>query len=172
MTALQMQLYGLVDELLGVLDEELEQIKFSLDYLDRLRAAVIRRNEDELKGLLESVKDQSPRTALESKRTAICNKLALVLGCCSISQMNLSKLRANLPDERAAVVAQKQQEVIEYVEKLNRDVTSTGLLLKECSRLNNSLLRKMFGNGSETVTYNVRGKAKWEAQRGVVSMRL
>ena len=66
--------------------------------------------------------------------------------------MNLSKLRANLPDERSAVVTQKQQEVVEYVEKLNREVTSTGLLLKECSRLNNSLLRKLFGNGSETVT--------------------
>ena len=171
MTAQQMQLYGLVDELLGVLDEELEQIKLSLDYLDRLRAAVIRRNEDELKGLLESVTDQSPRKAVESKRVAICNKLALVLGC-SVSQVNLSKLRANLPDERSAVVAQKQQEVIEYVEKLNRDVTSTGLLLKECSRLNNSLLRKLFGNGSETVTYNVQGKARWEAQRGIVSMRL
>ncbi len=171
MTAMQIQLYGLVDELLGVLDEEVEQIRVSLDYLDRLRAAVIKRHEDELKDLLGSVTGQSGRRAVESKRTAVCNKLALVL-VCSISQMNLSKLRANLPDERAAVVAQKQQEVIEYVEKLNREVTSTGLLLKECSRLNNSLLRKLFGNGSETVTYNVRGKARWEAQRGVVSMRL
>ncbi len=171
MTAQQIRLYGLVDELLGVLDEEVEQIKVSLDFLDRLRAAVIKRHEDELKGLLEAVTDESGRRALESKRAAICNKLALVLGC-SVSQMNLSKLRANLPDERSAVVAQKQQEVVEYVEKLNREVTSTGLLLKECSRLNNSLLRKLFGNGSETVTYNVRGKARWEAQRGVVSMRL
>ena len=171
MTAQQMQLYGLVDELLGVLDEEVEQIKASLDYLDRLRAAVIKRQEDELKDLLGTVTDQNGRKAVESKRIAVCNKLALVLGC-SISQMNLSKLRANLPDERSAVVAQKQQEVVEYVEKLNREVTSTGLLLKECSRLNNSLLRKLFGNGSETLTYNVRGKARWEAQRGVVSMRL
>jgi flagellar biosynthesis/type III secretory pathway chaperone len=171
MTTQQIRLYGLVDELLGVLDDQVEQIKVSMDYLDRLRAAVIKRQEDELKGLLETVTDESGRKAVESKRTAICNKLALVLGC-SVSQINLSKLRANLPDERSAVVAKKQQEVIEYVEKLNREVTSTGLLLKECSRLNNSLLRKLFGNGSETVTYNVRGKARWEAQRGVVSMRL
>ena len=171
MSTQQIRLYELVDELLGVLDEEVEQIKVSLDYLDRLRSAVIRRHEDELKGLLEAVTDESGRRAVESKRIAICNKLALVLGC-SISQMNLSKLRANLPDERSAVVAQKQQEVVEYVEKLNREVTSTGLLMKECSRLNNSLLRKLFGNGSETLTYNVRGKTRWEAQRGVVSMRL
>ncbi len=171
MSTQQIRLYELVDELLGVLDEEVEQIKLSLDYLDRLRAAVIKRQEDELKDLLGTVTDQNGRKAVESKRIAVCNKLALVLGC-SISQMNLSKLRANLPDERSAVVAQKQQEVVEYVEKLNREVTSTGLLLKECSRLNNSLLRKMFGNGSENLTYNVRGKARWEAQRGVVSMRL
>ncbi len=171
MSTQQILLYGLVDELLDVLDEDLEQIKVSLDFLDRLRAAVIKRQEDELKGLLEVVADESGRKALESKRAAICNKLALVLGC-SVSQMNLSKLRANLPDERSVVVARKQQEVVEYVEKLNREVTSTGLLLKECSRLNHSLLRKLFGNGSETVTYNVRGKARWEAQRGVVSIRL
>jgi len=165
-----MRLYELVDELLSVLDEEIEQIKLSLDYINRLRAAVIKRQEDELKELLASIADESGRAALESKRDAIRNKLALVLGC-RTEQVNLSKLRANLPDERAAVVALKQQETVEYLEKLNRDVTSTGLLLKECSRLNNTLLRKMFG-GSETVTYNDQGKTRWQPQRGVVSMRL
>jgi len=171
MTAQQIRLYALTDELLGVLDEEIERIKINLDYINRLRAAVIKRQEDELKSMLESVADESGRAALESKRTVICNKLALVLGC-GPGQVNLSKLRANLPAERAAIVAQKQQETSEYVEKLNRDVTATALLLKECSRLNNTLLRKMFGGSGDTVTYNVRGKAKWQPQRGVVSMRL
>ena len=59
MSTQQIRLYELVDELLGVLDEEVEQIKASLDYLDRLRAAVIKRQEDKLKDLLGSVADES-----------------------------------------------------------------------------------------------------------------
>jgi hypothetical protein len=163
---------GLTDRLLLVLADEIENIERTLERLDGLRAAVIRRDEEGLNDLLEEVKNEQAGYALiEQKRGVIRNKMSEVIGC-DIGQMNLSKLCCELAGERRDLVAQAQQKLKELCAKLKKEHMATNILLKECSRLNNLLLRGILGNGKEAVTYNSRGNASWELQRGMVSIRL
>ncbi len=163
---------GLADELLSVLSDDIRHIKQTLERLDALRAAVIRRDEEGLKCLLDEVaNEQGSYTLVEQRRAVIRKQMADVLGC-GIEEMNLSKLCGQLTGERRDLVAQARQELQGMCEKLRKEHTATNILLKECSRFNNLLLRGILGNGRETVTYNSRGDASWELQRGMVSIRL
>ena len=166
------RLGDLADQLLPVLADEINNIERTLERLDDLRAAVIKRDEEGLKLLLEEVKDERAGYALiEQMRDVIRNKMSEVLGC-GIGEMNLSKLCCELSGERRDLVAAAQQELKELCAKLKKEHTSTNILLKACSRLNNLLLRGILGNGKETMTYNSRGNASWELQKGIVSVRL
>ena len=172
MNSADLRLYKLVDELLEVLDEDIDHIRLSLEAMDKLRALVIKRDEEELKVLLAAIRYSSADyKTVETRRQVIRNQLAGILGC-RAEQMNLSNLRAHLPAEKGELVGRKQKEVSELVRKLRTECMLTEMLLKECSRFNNIILRKIFGNGLETVTYNGRGKASWQAQSKVVNLRL
>lgn len=163
---------GLTDELLSVLSDDIRHIKQTLERLDALRAAVIRRDEEGLKCLLDEVADeQGNYEPVERRRDGIRKQMADVLGC-GIEEMNLSKLCGQLTGERRDLVAQARQELQGICEKLRKEHMATNILLKECSRFNNLLLRGILGNGRGTVTYNSRGDASWELQKGMVSIRL
>jgi len=166
------RLDDLADELLSVLGDDIRHIEQTLERLDALRAAVVRRDEEGLKCLLDEVADEQGSYALvERRRDGIRKQMADVLGC-GIEEMNLSKLCGRLRGERKDLVAQAQQELQGMCEKLRKEHTATNILLTECARLNNLLLRGILGNGRETVTYNSRGDASWEFQKGMVSIRL
>lgn len=163
---------GLTDELLSVLGDDIRHIRQTLERLDALRAAVVTRDEEGLKCLLDEVADEQRSYELvERRRDGIRKQMADVLGC-GIEEMNLSKLCGELTGERRDLVTQAQQELKGMCEKLRKEHMATNILLKECSRFNNLLLRSILGNGRETVTYNSRGDASWELQRGMVSIRL
>jgi len=166
------RLDDLADELLSVLGDDIRHIRQTLERLDSLRAAVITRDEDGLKCLLDEVAaEQSGYTLVEQRRAVIRKQMADVLGC-GVEEMNLSKLCGRLRGERRDLVAQAREELQGMCEKLRKEHMATNILLTECSRFNNLLLRGILGNGRETVTYNSRGDASWELQRGMVSIRL
>ncbi len=166
------RLDGLSDELLSVLADDIRHIKHTLERLDSLRAAVVKRDEEGLKSLLDEVESERADYAMvEQKRGVIRRQMADVVGC-GIGEMNLSKLCGELTGERRDSVARAQVELKRVCAKLSKEHMATNILLKECSRFNNLLLRGILGNGRETVTYNSRGNASWELQKGMVSIRL
>ena len=163
---------NIVDELLDILDEDAEQIKVTLERLDRLRASVIKRDEEDIKALLDTVRqDDTGYNLIEKRRQEICRELAEILGC-SFEQINMTRLRSVLSEEKALMVAEKQHELKSLVEKLQIEHTCTTMLLKECARLNRMLLRSILGENNESLTYNARGNASWEMRKGIVSLRL
>ena len=166
------RLDSLVDELSAVLDENIRYIKLTLERLDELRGAVIKRDEEGLKSLLSNIaNEQGSYGLVEKRREAIRRKMAGIFGC-GIDEMNLSKLCGKLDGEKKEKVARTQKELKVLTEKLRKEHKATSMLLRECSRFNNMLLRGILGNGNETVTYNDRGDASWELQRGMVSFKL
>jgi len=172
MNTAQDRLDELAGELISVLDDDIRHIKQTLERLDALRAAVIRRDEDRLKALLDEVaNEQAEYGMIEQSRAAIRKQMADIIGC-SVAKMNLSKLCGCLRGERRDMVAQAQQELQQVCKKLRKEHTATTILLKECSRFNNLLLRGMLGKGKETVTYNSRGDASWDLKKQMVSVRL
>ena len=172
MQSLNIQLNRLVGELIGVLDADVSRLVLSLERLDGLRAGVIRRDEEALKLLLDDIAcDEVDQMRLERKRKVICVELAAALGC-SESQMNLSRLCACLPEEISGILADKQRQLKELVERMQVEHLRTSLLLRECSRLNKSLLHQIMGSGKGAVTYNARGNTSWQAEKGMVSLRV
>ena len=166
------RLGNLVDELLTVLDEDIRYLALTLEQLDELRGAVIKRDEEGLKSLLGNIgNEQGGYRLVEKRRETIRSRMAGIFGC-GIDEMNLSKLCGKLGGEKRELVARTQKELKVLAEKLRKEHAATSMLLRECARFNNMLLRGIFGNGNETVTYNDRGNASWELQRGMVSFKL
>jgi len=172
MITLNIRLDELIDDLLKILDEDAEHIKLTLGRLNRLRASVIKRDQEDIKALLDTVReDDTGYSQTEITRHTIRKELAQIVGC-SVGEMNLTRLRRCLSEEKAMMVAEKQRELKVLIEKLRIEHTCTSMLIKECTRLNKMLLRSIFSNGRESVTYNARGDASWEMRKGIVNFKL
>ncbi len=172
MRSMDNKLENLVEELLGVLDADIGHVGVMLERMDQLRTAVIKRDETFLRDLLEAIHGESQvHEAIESGRDDICRRLAKIMGC-GEKQVNLSLLCENLEPAIRRSVAEKQSELKPLVEKLKREQVLTSMLLKECARLNNMMLRGIFTNSDSGITYNCRGDASWQGHRELVNCRL
>ena len=172
MVGSNMELELLVDELVVVLDKDIMQVELTLERLDSLRGAVIRRDEDGLRQLLETIQTEGTEyKGVESRREEIRGRLAIILGC-DFEAMNLSALCSVLEGERERAVYSRREVLLTLTDKLRMEHSCTMILLRECSRLNKTMLKGMFGRGDESVTYTSRGNAQWEIQNEMVNMRL
>ncbi len=161
-----------VNELLTVLDKDIEHMQQSISYLNELRSLVIKRDDVALSKLLERI--QSETNSYQDhqlKRRSIRKELASIFDCNS-EQMTLSKLEANLPEEKKAQVTIKKTKLQALVKELRKEHISTALLLSECGRFNNLLLKSILGLGkSGTVTYNSNGATKRQTDTVFVNLR-
>ena len=146
MNGLTTQLEKHVEELLEVLDADIIRIDFTLGRLDEMRASVIRRDEEGLSDLLESIRsDHEDYMKQERRRHAVRCRLAEVIGC-GVDEMNLSRMRQAVDPEKASLIAEKQAVLKEKVSKLSIEHRATCMLLRDCSRLNGMLLKSLLGN--------------------------
>ena len=173
MNILDVKLNNIIDELLEVLADEVIHIKLILRRLNELRAGVVRRDEETLKGLFGEIEEDSANYAVvEAKRESLRQQLADSIGC-DMSQMTLTKLCESIEDrDRREAMRDKQSELKILIVDLRREHKQTQMLLIECSRLNKMLLRGIFGNGKETVTYNSNGNKQWELEKGAINLKL
>lgn len=162
----------LVDDLLSILDADIVQVGLTLNRLDELRGAVIKRDEEYLRGLLHIIQEEgSVYGKVELRREMIRSELANIAGC-SVSEMNLSYLSRYLSGRRLEEIQSKQQELQDLTRRLKCEHLGTEMLLRECKNLNKKMLKGIFSNGTETVTYNDRGNVSWEVQQGIVNFKL
>jgi hypothetical protein len=162
-----------VDELLTCLDKDIQHIQESLSLLNRLRSLVIKRDDVGLNKLLEIIQAESNSYRRhESNRQSIRNELANALGC-NTEQMTLSMLEVRLPKEKKAQVIQKKAKLMSLITELKKEYLSTALLLSECARFNNLLLKSIFDLGNTgAVYYNSNGAIKRQTDIAFVNMQL
>jgi flagellar biosynthesis/type III secretory pathway chaperone len=149
-----------VDELLAVLDEDIEHLGRSLSRLNELRSLVIKRDEVSLCRLLATIGAESEdyRTH-ESRRHCIREELAGTLGC-GVEQLTISRLEAELPEEKGARLAETKTRLCSLTAELQREHLSTTMLLQELTRFNSVLLNGIFNLcQNQTVTYDANGSA-------------
>ena len=161
-----------VDELLTCLDKDSQHIQKSLSLLNRLRSLVIKRDDAGLNRLLEIIQAESNSyRSHESKRQSIRNELANALGC-NTEQMTLSMLEARLSKEKKAQVIKKKAKLMSLIKELKKEYLNTALLLSECARFNNLLLKSVFDLGKTgAVYYNSNGATKRQTDTAFVNIQ-
>ncbi len=172
MKATAIEIEDKVDELLDALDKDSRHIQESLLKLNELRSLVVKRDDAALGRLLESIQAESDSyRSHESKRQSIRKDLADTLGC-NLEQMTLSALEASLPEEKKAQVTRMKAKLKSLITELRKEHLSTTLLLSECTRFNNLLLKSIFDLGkSDVVYYNSNGATRRQTDTALVNLQ-
>ena len=172
MKTVQVEIEDKVDELLVCLDKDIEHLQKSLLSLDELRSLVIKRNDAALGRLLESIQAESDSyREHELKRQSIRKELAKSLGC-SVKDVTLTKLKDSITEAKQARIIECKAKLKLLVEKLKKEYSSTAILLSECARFNNLLLKSIFNLGDTgAVYYNAMGATKRQNESAFVNMK-
>jgi len=162
-----------VDALLTCLDKDVQLLQEGLSRLDELRRLVIKRDDDALGKLLEQIQgevDQHRRH--ERNRQSIRLELAAALGY-EPNQTTLSALQTILPKGRKEKITEKKEKIRSLVEKFRKEHLKTILLLSECSRFNNMLLKSLFNLSKvENFSYTSKGSAKRQTDVALINLQL
>ena len=161
-----------VDELLACLDKDCQHIQESLSQLNKLRSLVIKRDDAGLGKLLKIIQAESDTyRSHESNRQTIRKELANALGC-NTEQVTLSALEASLPKVKISQVTKRKATLMSLIKELKQEYLSTSLLLSECARFNNLLLKSIFDLGKTgTVYYNSNGATKRQTDMAFVNLQ-
>ncbi|MHC4171500.1 MAG: hypothetical protein ACYST5_00970 [Planctomycetota bacterium] len=172
MRATAIEIEDKVDELLAVLDKDSRYIQESLLKLNELRSLVIKRDDAALGKLLESIQTESDSyRGHELKRQSIRQDLANAFGC-NLEQMTLSALEVSLPKNKRAQVTRRKEKLESLIKELKKEHLSTALLLSECTRFNNLLLKSIFGLGkNDVVYYNSNGATRRQTDMAFVNLQ-
>lgn len=162
-----------VDELLACLDKDSEHIEENLSQLNKLRSLVIKRDDAGLSKLLEIIQIGTENYKNnESQRQNIRKELANALGC-ETQKITLSSLESSLSKEKMLQVKKMKAKLMSLVNELKKEYLSTTLLLSECARFNNILLKSIFNfDKTGAVYYNSNGTTKRQTETAFVNMQL
>jgi hypothetical protein len=133
---------------------------------------VIKRDDAALGKLLESIQVEADSyKSHELNRQSIRKKLANAFGC-NPRQMTLSALEASLPKTKKAQVSLMKAKLRSLIEEFKKEHSSTALLLSECARFNNLLLKGIFELGKTgAVYYNSNGATRRQTDMAFVNMQ-
>jgi len=162
-----------VDQLLVCLDKDVRHMQESLLKLNEMRRFLIKRDEAALCKLLESIQaDADSYREHELKRKSILKELADRLGC-SFEQVTLSALQAIFPEEKKDRFAEVKTNLKSSSAELKKEYLNTALLLSECARFNNMLLKGIFDLGkSDSVHYNSNGVTRRQIETAFVNLQI
>lgn len=161
-----------VDTLLVCLEKDIEHLQESLSRLKELRRLVIKRDDVALGRLLEKIQaEEDIYKSHELNRQSIQKELAMAYGC-DYEQMTLSALEVKLPQTRKNQVVQTKTKLKSVIEEFKKEHLSTALLLSECARFNNLILRSIFDlRKEEVVSYNANGIKKRQTDMALINVQ-
>ncbi len=174
MQSTNLTITNLTKKLLDILDDDICNINLALERLNGFREAVIKRDEQQLKTMIELTHAQDDNAErIEQNRLAVKKKLAAAIGC-PVEKMNLTRLMEELAEPLRSQVREKQSILKELTAGLKKEHTSTIILLRECATLNRRLLHSMLGIKREKnpQTYNSRGVQSAKIQKRLMSYRV
>jgi hypothetical protein len=162
-----------VEQLLGVLDEDIRHLETTLTQLDALRGLLIKRDDVALDQLLGEIRARTETYAAnERMRQVLRADLGLALGC-DASRLTLSKLQSMLPEQPRAAIVARQERLKGLVVELKREYTRAAALVSDCSRFNQKLVRAFFGARHPAgVTYSPNGATRQQTNVTLMSLKL
>ena len=160
------------DDLIVFLDDQIADIEQTLHRLDRLRAAVVRRDEGSLEELMVEVRDEGLRKKqTDFRMQQLQIKLSSVLRC-SPEEVNMTRLCEQLTGQDRQIVQEKQATLQQLTRNLSNERQGTELLLRECARFTRLLLSSMVGVKNQTRTYTAQGQEQWNVHCGLMNIKM
>jgi len=161
-----------IKELLIVLDGDIEHIRKSLSLLNELRSLVVKRDDESLSKLLESISGQAQDYENhQAKRLSIRKDLAQALGC-RTREVTLSALEGVVPEENKAGITGRKEQLRSLTEQLKKEHLSTTMLLSDCAKFNHMLLENVFKlSRDQTVTYDSAGIAEHQNKMAFMNLQ-
>lgn len=147
----------LLDELERLLDSELELLELRRRQIEELMQAVIDRDDATLEPLLTAMgAAQRDQEQVDVKLSAVRAALAEALGV-PAKQVKLATLIERAAASRRAALRMRRYEIILRMEGLRRRQLDAMILLNECARINQLLLRRLMPRTQNLTTYGARG---------------
>lgn len=162
----------IVEDLITFLDEQAFQVQQTLEDLDQLRAAVIRRDQNALENLQAHIQRAgSQKDKAHKDQQQLQTKLSGLLGCYA-EDVTVSGICDYLDFQDRSEVQKRQRRLQALVRKLKNEHQATELMLRECTRFNRMLLSCLIGENNQTRTYSVQGKEKWDVHQGLMNVKM
>ena len=161
-----------VEALVTLLDRDVDYLTANLARLDALRSMVVKRQDQELSRLLDTIRIESESYAQhESKRHLLRQEIADLLAC-DVQELTLSSLAQVLDPPLSHALAQRKGALRELTGRLRAEHLSTRWLLKDCARFNTVLFNTLFHPGQENaLTYTVKGTTQQQRGQSMISLQ-
>ena len=171
-TTIPILLVQKVEALVTLLDRDVDYLTANLARLDALRSMVVKRQDQALSRLLDTIRIESESYAQhESERHVLRQEIADLLAC-DVQELTLSSLAQVLPPPLNHTLAQRKRQLRELTGQVHREHLSTRWLLKDCARFNTVLFNTLFHPGQENaLTYTVNGTAQQPREHSMMNLR-
>jgi len=154
------------EALVALLDRDVDFLRANLARLDALRGMVVKRQDQELSRLLDTIRLESESYAQHESRRQLLRQEIADLMACDVRELTLSSLARVLDPPLNHIVTQRKGTLRELTGRLRAEHLSTRWLLKDCARFNTVLFNTLFHPGQENaLTYTVKGTTQ-QQQRG------
>ncbi len=161
-----------IETLLHALESDIKHIERSIEWLNDLRAFVIKRDDEALAGLLNTIRSESDAyCANEIKRQSARQAIAAEIGC-AVDDLTLTRLIAILPGEVSEPIAAMKARLTELTGMLKNEHRATAVLLADAARFNSALLTQVLNIGeTSAVTYGSDGSTGARSGTAFVDMQ-
>jgi hypothetical protein len=163
---------ALTETLFDFLNDSILSVRWMLEQLTELRAAVIRRDEKTLAQMSEKMSELAvQRVEMQQRQRQLCEAFALRLNC-RAEDVNVSYLTDFLEADRKKELKNRQQTLRQLTTRLLSEHRATEQLLRECERLNRMMLEGIVGGTNHTLTYGHGGQVRRELHCAMISARM
>jgi len=172
MIATTPNMQDLTGQLLEVLDEEISLLVLRQSQLERLRTAILDREDSAMEKLMEEMAEvQHKQASTDACLERLRKSLGSLLGY-NGDELQLADLVESLPGQLGAAVAQRRRQILSLLEKARKQQLETSLLLYESSRINRLILSTLFPQSEPVLTYDQEGQNLWRSGTGLIDSEL
>jgi septin family protein len=150
----------------------MEHLRRTRDYLNALRAALIRRDMDELKQMQDHLSEEALQRQELDRSLESCRQCAAESLACRPEEVCISRLCNKADPQTAKRLRETQHQVQRLVREVKTAHLATELLLWECARINRRMLEAITGRLASAPVYDARGRTAWQPAAGWMNLKL
>ena len=163
-----------IADLLAVLDREIDGLKAAIERLTELRQLVIKQDTESLSRLLARIRNESGGLEDNERRRGLLRRQLAAALEWPVEAVTLTTLAERAEGPLQNDILERKTRLQTLAQTLQKEYTSTRLLLSDCARFNRLLLKSIFeaGRPSGATTYTPAGHTQRQSETVFMNMQL